>query len=64
MKQISTTLQNQVQQSRDSGNDFRIPVIASDNSRFLFILFSYPHVISSRYSKGLSFLGADFRFWS
>ena len=31
---------------------------------FLVYLFSYPHVVPSRSSKRLSFLGADFRFWS
>ena len=50
--------------TRDSGNDFRIPKIGSDNSRFSFILFLYPHVVPSRSSKRPSFLGADFRFWS
>ena len=30
---------------RDSGNDFRVPKIGSDNSRFSFILFSYHHVV-------------------
>ena len=50
--------------SRDSGNDFRIPEIASDSSCFLFILFLYPHVIPSHFSKQLLFLGADFCFWS
>ena len=49
---------------RDSGNDFRISQIASDNSRFLFNLFLYPHVIPSLFTKQLSFLGTDFRFWS
>ena len=50
--------------SKDSGNDFRIPKIPLDNSRFSFILFLYPHVIPSRSSKQLSFLGTDFHFWS
>ena len=50
--------------SRDSGNDFRIPEIGLDNSRFLFILFLYPQVVPSHSSKRLSFLGADFHFWS
>ena len=49
---------------RDSVNDFWVPEKGSDNSRFLFILFLYPHVVPSRFSKQLSFLGADFRFWS
>ena len=49
---------------RDSGNDFRIPEIASDNSHFSFIIFSYPHVGPSRSSKRPSVLGADFCFWS
>ena len=31
---------------------------------FLFILFSYPHVIPSCFSKRSSFLGTDFHFWS
>ena len=47
------------QTGRDSGNDFRVPEIGSDNSRFKFILFSYPHVVPhvvpSRFSKQLSF---------
>ena len=50
--------------SRDNGNDFRIPEIGLDNSRFLFILFLYPQVVPSRSAKRPSFLGADFRFWS
>ena len=49
---------------RDSGNDFRVPEIGLDNSCFSFILFLYPHVVPSRFSNRLSFLGADFRFWS
>ena len=49
-------------QGTDSGNDFRIPKIALDNSRFLFNLFSYPHVVPSRFSKRLSFLGTDLTF--
>ena len=49
---------------RDSGNNFRVPEIGSDNNRFSFILFSYPHVIPSCSSKRPSFLGADFHFWS
>ena len=44
---------------RDSGNDFRVPEIGSDNSGFSFILFSYPHVIPSSSSTRPSFLGAD-----
>ena len=51
-------------QSRDSGNDFRILEIMSDNSRFLFNLFLYPHVVPSRFSKRMSFFGTDYRFWS
>ena len=50
--------------SRDSGNDFWVPEIGSENSHFLFILFLYPHVVPNRFSKRLLFLGADFRFWS
>ena len=34
---------------RDSGNDFRVPEIGSDNSRFSFIVFLYPHVVPSRF---------------
>ena len=49
---------------RDSGNDFRVPEMGSDKSRFSFILFLYPLVVPSRFSKRLLFLGADFRFWS
>ena len=49
---------------RDSGNDFRGPEIGSDTSCFSFILFSYPHVVPSRFSKRSSFLGTDCRFWS
>ena len=49
---------------RDSGNDFRVPEIGLDNSCFSFILFLYPHVVPSRFSNRLSFLGADFHFWS
>ena len=36
--------------SRDSGNNLRIPEIASDNSRFSFNLFSYPNVVPSHFS--------------
>ena len=50
--------------ARDSGKDFGFPEIGLDNSCFSFILFSYPHVIPSRFSKRLLFLGADFHFWS
>ena len=53
-----------VPRGRESGNGFRIPEIASDNSRFSFILFLYPQVVPSRSSERPSFLGADFRFWS
>ena len=49
---------------RDCGNDFWVPEIGSDNSRFTFILFLYPHVVPSRSFKWPSFLGADFHFWS
>ena len=49
---------------RESGNDFRVPEIGLKNSCFSFILFPYPHVIPSCFSKWLSFLGADFRFWN
>ena len=49
---------------RDIGDDFWVPEIGSDNSCFLFILFLYPRVVPSRFSKRLSFLGDDFRFWS
>ena len=48
----------------DSGNDFRVPEIGSDNSCFSFILFLYPHVVPSHSSKWPSFLRADFCFWS
>ena len=44
---------------RDSGNDFRVPEIGSDNGHFSFL-----HVVSSHFSKQMSFLGYDFRFWS
>ena len=36
---------------RDSGNDFWVPKIGSDNSGFSLILFSYPHVVPSHFSK-------------
>ena len=36
--------------SRDSGNDFRVPEIGLENGCFLF-LFSFPHAVSSRFSK-------------
>ena len=55
---------NIVSARRDSGNYFRIPEIALDSCRFSFILFSYPHVVPSCFSKQLLFLGADFCFWS
>ena len=51
-------------EDRDSGNDFWVPKIGLDNSHFSLILFLYPHVVPSRSSKRLSFLGADFCFWS
>ena len=35
---------------RDSGNNFWVPEMGSDNSRFSFILFLYPHVVSSHFS--------------
>ena len=44
--------------SRDSGNEFRIPEIAS------FILLLFLHVVSSRFFKRKSFFGTDFCFWS
>ena len=56
---ISTRLQG-----RDSGNDFRVPKIGLDYSRFLFILFLYPQDVPSRFTKRPSFLGTDFHFWS
>ena len=45
---------------RDSGNDFWIPEIASDNGRFSFILFSFSHVISTRFFKECRFLELTF----
>ena len=36
---------------RGSGDDFRIPEIASDSGCFSFILFSFLHVVSSRFFK-------------
>ena len=42
----------------------RIPEIASVSGRFSFILFSFLHVVSSRFFKRKSFLGTDFHFWS
>ena len=41
---------------KDSGNYFRGPKIGSDNSCSSFILFLYPHVVPSRFSKRQSFL--------
>ena len=45
--------------ARDSGNDFRIPEIVSDNSCFSFNLFSYPHVVRSRFLELTFVSGAD-----
>ena len=44
-------------ESRDSGNDFRVCKIASIPGHFSFILFSFPHVVSSCFFKRTSFLG-------
>ena len=38
---------------RYSGNNFQVPEIGSNNSRFSFILFLYPRVVPSRFSKRL-----------
>ena len=46
-----TTKMNANPVIRDSGNDSWIPKIGSDNSCFSFILFLYPHVVPSRFSK-------------
>ena len=50
--------------SRDSGNDFWVPEIGSDNGPFSFIFFSFPHVVSSCLFKQMLVLGTDFHFWS
>ena len=39
-------------------------LVASSFRCFSFILLLYPHVVPSHFSKRLSFLGTDFRFWS
>ena len=57
------TIVKLILQGRDSGNNFQVPEIGSDNNCFLFILFSYPHVVPSRFFKRPSFLGTDFCFW-
>ena len=50
---------------RDSGNNFRIPEIGSDNSRFLFISFLNPQGVPSRFSWVLSDLTLnERRSWS
>ena len=45
--------------TRDSGNDFQVPEIGSDNSHFLFILVLYPRVVPSRFLELTFVSGAD-----
>ena len=46
---------------RDSGNDFRVAKIGSDNGHFWFF-FSFPRVVSSLFFKRMLVLGTDFHF--